>query len=578
MLNRYYQEELLKLRKLAKEFAQIHPALAPYLSGPSADPDVERLLEGVAFIAGMLRQKLDDDFPEIIHELMELVWPHYLRPVPCSSILSFSPKPGLKQVLSVPAGTQVSSLPVDGTSCIFTTVRDVDVHPAKIKAIRYVERAGLPTELSLKIELEGLHLSEWQVSSLELCLGGAYADACDLYFLLCTQVFEVKIHGGDGGEDLILPSSSIVPGGFEDSDALFPYPGNAFPAYRLLQEYFINPRKFLFISLNGLERWRNRGEGNVLEISFRLKSDYDSLPDLTDESFLLSAVPIINLFSFQAEPIRLDHRHYKYPVRPASNNSSHYQVYSVEKVRGLIHGTATERHYKPFEMFGSVRGEDGPFFNVSKQPSISDMGIDYYISLAYPDKEQIAALETLSIDLQCTNGFLPEQLGLGDICRPTSTTPELVEFQNVTSVSPCSLPTLGKDLLWRFISHLNLNYSSLLNAENFKALLKLYVFSETRNKKQLAVNMRRIEGIEKLNTVTSDRLISGLVFRGQDVTLQVRQDHFASNGDMYLFGSVVEHFLGCYAAINSFVKFTLQESFTGEQFQWSPRIGYKKLL
>ena len=69
MFNKYYQQELNALRELGSEFSRTHPALAPMLSGPASDPDVERLLEGVAFLTGLLRQKLDDEFPEIVHSL-----------------------------------------------------------------------------------------------------------------------------------------------------------------------------------------------------------------------------------------------------------------------------------------------------------------------------------------------------------------------------------------------------------------------------------------------------------------------------------------------------------------------------
>ncbi len=577
MLRRYYQEELTNLRELAREFSESHPALAPYLSGPSADPDVERLLEGVAFLTGMLRQKLDDEFPEIIHELMELIWPHYLRPVPCTSTVAFSPKPGLKEVLTVPAGTGVASLPVDGTSCIFRTCREVDVHPCRILESGYREQPGRPRQLVLTVELEGLTLSQWPVSSLEFCLGGAYASACDLYCLLLNQVMDVRLHPLEEGSDLLLPASSVHPGGFSDDEALLPYPTNSFPGYRMLQEYFVNPRKFLFISLEGLERWTNRGDGARFEIIFSLKPGEEPLPQVTGESFVLSAVPVINLFPFSANPIRLDHRRFKYPVQPATDKPGHYHVYSLQKVKGFVQGTAAEREYLRFDMFGSGQG-NGPFYNVVKQPSLLGPGMDCYISVAYPDVRQMADIETLSIDLLCTNAFLPEQLQIGDICRPTSSTPELVEFRNITTASPYSLPTLGKDLLWRLISHLNLNYSSLAGTENFKALLKLYIFTETRNQKQAAVNMRRIQGVEHLECRPVDRLISGMMFRGQEVNAVLRQDHFASRGDMYLFGSMIERFLGCYAAINSFTCFTLKESFTGERFKWAPRTGDRLLL
>ena len=110
MFNRYYQQELDNLKDLGAEFSRAHPALAPMLSGRSSDPDVDRLLEGVAFLTALLKQKLDDEFPEVVHELIRLMWPHYLRPMPSSSIVAFKPKPMLKQSVTIPAGTQVASI------------------------------------------------------------------------------------------------------------------------------------------------------------------------------------------------------------------------------------------------------------------------------------------------------------------------------------------------------------------------------------------------------------------------------------------------------------------------------------
>ncbi|MEE9556699.1 MAG: type VI secretion system baseplate subunit TssF, partial [Candidatus Adiutricales bacterium] len=85
---RHYQQELQNLKELAVEFSKAHPALAPMLSGQTQDPDVERLLEGVAFLTGMLREKLEDEFPEIIHGLLDLIFPHYLRPAPSTTMIA----------------------------------------------------------------------------------------------------------------------------------------------------------------------------------------------------------------------------------------------------------------------------------------------------------------------------------------------------------------------------------------------------------------------------------------------------------------------------------------------------------
>ena len=89
--NHYYQSELTALRQLGRRFAERSPALAPYLGQAGRDPDVERLLEGFAFLTGRLRQKLDDELPELSHSLMQLLWPNYMRPLPAFSILQFDP-------------------------------------------------------------------------------------------------------------------------------------------------------------------------------------------------------------------------------------------------------------------------------------------------------------------------------------------------------------------------------------------------------------------------------------------------------------------------------------------------------
>ena len=121
MLNRYYEQELGHLRELAAEFSKAYPALAPMLAGPSSDPDVERLLEGVAFLTGLVRSRVDDDFPEFMQALGNLIFPHHLRS-PSLPMIVFEPK-----VLNEPAWLKPASVPVpvDGT------LQDlpVEVHP-----------------------------------------------------------------------------------------------------------------------------------------------------------------------------------------------------------------------------------------------------------------------------------------------------------------------------------------------------------------------------------------------------------------------------------------------------------------
>src|SRR5262245_24195620 len=88
----YYERELLFIRQLTQHFARKYPAAAgPLLLQPnrSADPQVERLLESFALLAGRVQHKLDDEFPEISTALLEALYPHYLAPIPSLSIVQF---------------------------------------------------------------------------------------------------------------------------------------------------------------------------------------------------------------------------------------------------------------------------------------------------------------------------------------------------------------------------------------------------------------------------------------------------------------------------------------------------------
>ncbi len=55
---RYFREELDYLRQLSKLLATEKPHLARFLAEKDADPDIERLLEGVAFLPAISARKL----------------------------------------------------------------------------------------------------------------------------------------------------------------------------------------------------------------------------------------------------------------------------------------------------------------------------------------------------------------------------------------------------------------------------------------------------------------------------------------------------------------------------------------
>jgi len=577
MFKHYFQQELDALKDLGAAFSKDHPAVAPMLSGPTADPDVERLLEGVAFLTALLRQKLDDEFPEVIHELMHLIWPHYLRPLPCASIVTFHSKPVLKESINMPAGVTIASVPVEGTACLFQTCYDVELHPLSLIEASLVESAGTPPCIRLLLELRGMRLCDWQPRALRFFLSGDYTGAADIYLLVRNHLRQIILRPLDTGSSCTLRPDSIKPVGYGVDEGLFPYPSHSFPGYRMLQEYFTMPEKFLFFDIADWERWVDRGEGSQFEILLELDELPFSPPRIRKDNFALFATPVINIFEHEADPIRLDHKRSEYLMRPAGANASHYQVYSVEDVVGFVHGTAEQRKYVPFELFNPEPELNPVYHTIIKRSPIQE-GLDVYIAPTYPAGERPPESETLSVDILCTNGSLPESLHTGDICIPTSSSPEFVDFQNIRPATSNVLPPLGTDLLWRLQSHLSLNYLSLSSAENLKALLSLYTFVSNRDRVALTANKRRIAGIETIEARTCSRLVTGVMMRGQEIWAKLRQDHFASPGDLFLFGCVLDEFLASYASLNTYTQLAIQDAVKGDTYQWPARIGDHPLI
>ena len=193
--NKHYQDELSFLREMGREFAQAHPEAAHFLSEGGTDPDVERLLEGFAFLTGRIRQKLDDEFPEVVHALVSLLMPHYLRPIPPLSLVEFEPIKGMvRKPYRIPKGTEVASVPVDGTACRFHTCFDVDVHPFGITSVSLQTPVGGKPELQVRFAIEpGCALTWPEIGKLRFFLSGDAADP--LYFWLRRHLVKIRITG-----------------------------------------------------------------------------------------------------------------------------------------------------------------------------------------------------------------------------------------------------------------------------------------------------------------------------------------------------------------------------------------------
>jgi type VI secretion system protein ImpG len=572
-IRRYYEDELAYLRDLGEAFSRANPAIAGMLSKRSSDPDVERLLEGFAFLTGRLRQRLDEELPELSHGMLALLWPHYLRPIPALSILEFAPALS-GAVLPIPGGAAVASRPADGTACRFRTCFALDVLPFAITDAVLDEGAGSAT-LTLRLSARaGAAIPAIAGRPIRVFLHGGrdVRLGARLLRMLLTDI--VAIEASDGARRIELPAGGLTHAGFSDAEAVLPWPRNAFPGYRLLQEYLVFPDRFLFVDLPPLPEAAGL-QGGELAITLRIGRSPDVPGRIGAENFRLNCVPIINLYPGEAVPLapgpeRVEHR--LVPMLPASRSA---RVYSVDRVEGATQGRPERLVFHPFESFHhALPGQSGRFYRARLRPSVTGRGTETWLSFVDTADQTIRPdADAISIAITCTDGELAELVPIGGIDQVAVGSPAATEFRNITPVTPEIAPPLQGDTLWRLVAGLARSLQPLSDVVSLGALIAGYDFRAVQDEQAARRLSLLLEGLRHLEIETMDVLIDAIPARGRRVVLSVAESGFGGAEGAFLFGAVLDAFLGVYSGLNVCHQLAVHGIEGNTRFQWPIRAG-----
>lgn len=597
--NKYFRDELDFLRCQGKEFAEANPSLSQYLAEENSDPDVERLLEGFSFLTGRLRQKIEDDLPELTHSTINMLWPNYLRPVPSATMIQYSPSVGAittKQI--VPKYSQLKSVDVglgdldssgeaeNQLACTFSTCHDVALYPVhKREVIATHSREESVIDLVLDVE-EDNPLQQLEMDKLRLFLGAeAYtANTMCLWLNHYLKSIDVVIRG----TSFPVPLSALVQMGFEADESLLPYPPNVYQGYRILQEYLCFAPAFLSFELRGLDKILPPASTREMSLRFTFNRRFPAGVKIRDNAFELYCVPAVNLFRHEADPINLNGQKVEYKISPAGAFVEHYEVFNVESVTGWLsddEGRARggNRRYSAFESFHHeierAEGRTSLYYRTRVKDSVKGIGFDHFLSFVRGDEADCIDLtETISLSLSCTNRQLPDLLQVGDIHVTTEDSASFCSFRNITKPTQSLRPTLDGSLLWTLISNMSLNYLSLLSKDALVAILRAYDFKALVNIQAQRAASLRLDGIESIETTPVDRLIKGLPVRGLRSVLTLKESAFSCEGELYLFGAVMSRFFGLYASINSFHELEVINSNNSERYRWGMLTGEQPLI
>lgn len=605
----YYERELRFLREMGAEFADKYPKIAQRLvlePDKCEDPHVERMLEAFAFLAARVHLKIDDEFPEITEALLTVLYPHYLRPIPSMSIVEFDLDPAqgnLSAGLPIPKGSVLYSPPVNGVPCKYRTCYDTTIWPLRLAEAQWrsPDRFQPPFKAdataALRLELrcfQDVTFDKLDLRSLRFHLNGEGALVHGLYELLagkCTQIVIRDPATGSRVKPVWLEADRLRPVGFEEHEGALPYPLRSFAGYRLLQEYFAFPDKFFFFELSGLEQLVSAGFKDRAEIIFliskfeRTERQQTLEIGVSEKTVRLNCTPIVNLFQQTAEPILLSHTVYDYPIVPDVSRQDAMEIFSVDSVVSVDPSSHDTIQFEPFYSYrhATMRDKKQTFWHGNRRPSTrrNSEAIDVYLSLMDLSGKPVRPnVDTVTVRLTCTNGDLPSRLPFGNDrgdldLEGAAPIKRILLLKKPTGTIR---PPMGRNALWRLISHLSLNYLSLVEdgREALQHILRLYNFTDS------AYIQKQIEGITKVESARHfARVISehGISFaRGTRVNVELDEEQFVGGG-VYLFASVLERFMGLYVSMNSFSQLVITTTQRREVLeQWPPRAGEKILM
>ena len=618
-LLRYYNQELRYLREMGAEFAREFPKIASRLGIEGlevADPYVERLLEGSAFLAARVHLKLDAEFPKLSQRLLDMVCPNLSAPIPSMMVAQFQPQPdpGLLKGYVLPRGSSLMgpSTSVSATRCEFRTGHDVTLTPITVKSAEYFinaadlslsslplkerPRSGVRIRLGLP---DGLHFTQLGVDQLRFYLAGLQDVAFRLQELVlgaCTGAM-LGLPGRAGeGSRVWLDRDVVQPVGYGDDEALLPVTQRGLSGTRLMQEYFAFPQRFMFFDVRKLAPGFAVCPGNECELVLLFSRQGEGLEGAVDAgNFALHCAPAINLFPHRADRVQVNDSSFEFHVVPERSAPTDYEIYSLQTVEGVTQTNEQVTFHPLFATPHSAPSGHQAYWSALREPRLpSDkvrregarsgyIGSEVFISLVDAREAPFPqTLRQLSLQALCTNRDLPVFMPVGSGTGMALETAAPLQGVQVLAGPSRPLSSLRENAAaWQLLNLLSLNHLSLIDtdaeqgAQALRELLQLFTMACD------PATRRQIEGLRQVRTkpVVRRHPVPGPIAFGRGLEVQLTVDELSfEGGSAFLFASVLHHYLARHASMNSFVQTSLQSLARGEVMRWQPGLGARPVL
>jgi len=580
---KYFDSEMRYLKSAAQEFAEQHPQAARRLGmeGGSLkmDESVEQLFQGFSLLMAQMRRKIDDDIPELTEPLLSHLLPVVNRTLPSMAIVELTPDM-IAQVRDavLPEGTVLLTRPMDitGLRCPYRTTDALKLHPLTLGEITAPFHPDGHQMICLRFALSPqADPSQIDLSEIPLYIHADRLVQSLIYQALSNHIerITVRLPQSDNGDP--QPFTGDIRAHWQQHWRSV-WPESDSPALcgevRPLLEYFSFPTRYAFFTLSGLNTlpFSESCREAMLEIHLRQPLPRDiSLPQ---DVLRIHCVPVINLFSLNAEPLKVQPAVLDYRLRPHRLGDQHTEIYSVDAVAASE--KLDKRRYVPYRHFRQKGGMlqhkaawPERYFHTRIWRGVSGL-YETLLMLGGTASEADRAQEdaTLFMNITCTNGNYPRMALEKAVFDGSAVIGNLaVRCKTRQPPSMPYYPPTTQLYQWHLISLLHPRALSQMisDAENLRAVISLFNWSDEENNRRRISGIRHVSGQQDYN--------ASYHWHGVRIRVLLDETMFSGTGDARLFCELLEQFLTQYASVIRFTQLTVLLTASGTEWAWPER-------
>jgi type VI secretion system protein ImpG len=595
------------LRAEARAFSRAFPQLAPRLAEPSDDPDVDRIAEGVAFLAARVESFVDASGASAVVPYAELLAPEVFRPLPCATIVELRPHPDLRQRTLLEPGIECESVPVEGYRCRFRAACRATLVPWYVDEARleWSSEEGQSLVLMLAstarplaqrpLPLRRRILSDETVVDAEddgdagspaEALAGplpltlfvdadprvASTVALWLFRHVKSARAEVERKGEPGAFTLASDALRTRPWGLARGEAMLPEEPFEHPGYRLLREHALLPAKFAFVGVTGPELTVD--DGARVRLTFTFDVPLPQGVALGEGALRTNCVPMTNAFETFGEPVRPRLEAPVHPLRIAEVPPEHAGVYAITGVEGALAGRAGA--IAPFSERGLPGANvlPGVFYSAHTRDGRGRLPPSVALFFSSPEDVGSAAFPDVAYArVIATQTTLPNVLGIGDVNVAARGLPHGTRVRNVVAVTPYRPAPAGRARRDHALAALSVLLGPRPTVASTRTLLQLLNPSVLASRTAARTLAARLASLEQIDCTPTRFGSARGVFVGYDIAVRLTGGGFDSDGEAYAFAAVLAELFAHEAPAGLFVRTTVTMASTGSVFAFAPRSG-----